>query len=192
MESIKITPESLFEAFQKATDGEKARLCELVEKYKTWNEDEIRQGIIEVLNGSKNAADIPTAWRKWLTLATAAKTGPADLKPRYVEGKGIYVPVVGKYLAMEDSFDGEEVTWYKAKEAGINAPTRDEWYIILFFKDEINRLLRENGGEELNKWYWTSTEYSEVNAWAVYASNGNVYLNTKYNQNSVRAWAASE
>ena len=190
MESIKITPESLFEAFQKATDGEKARLCELVEKYKTWNEDEIRQGIIEVLNGSENAADIPTAWRKWLTLATAAQTAPADLKPRYVEGKGIYVPVVGKYLAMQDSFNGAEVNWDNAVKEG--APSRDEWYIILFFKDEINRLLRENGGEELDNWYWTSTEYSEYYAWSVNASNGFVYTVSKLGQGSVRAWAASE
>ncbi len=187
-----ITPEALFAAYQNADEKDKEKFRELFDANRQLTEEDIKESLIKFLNGEDAPFD-EGPFIEWVNKASVTVPPlpePLDLKPRYVEGKGIYVPVVGKYLAMQDSFNGAEVNWYNAVKEG--APSRDEWYIILFFKDEINRLLRENGGEELDKWYWSSTEYSEYNAWYVSASNGYVHSNTKNNQSSVRAWAASE
>lgn len=110
-------------------------------------------------------------------------------KPFYVEGRGVFVPIINKVVAMKDSFDGEPVEWKDAVKAG--APTRDEWYIILYFKDEINRLIVENGGDPIASYYWSSSEYSATSAWIVGFSSGTVYLYTgKYCTHYVRAVAA--
>ena len=187
-----ITPEALFAAYQNADEKDKEKFRELFNANRQLTEEDIKESLIKFLNGEDAPFD-EGPFIEWVNKASVTVPPlpePLDLKPRYVEGKGIYVPVVGKYLAMQDSFNGAEVNWHNAVKEG--APSRDEWYIILFFKDEINRLLRENGGEELEKWYWTSTEYSESNAWSVNASNGNVNSYNKNSQSSVRAWAASE
>ncbi len=187
-----ITPEALFAAYQNADEKDKEKFRELFNANRQLTEEDIKESLIKFLNGE----DLPfdekpfIDWVNKASVTVPPLPEPLDLKPRYVEGRGIYVPVVGKYLAMQDSFNGAEVNWDNAVKEG--APSRDEWYIILFFKDEINRLLRENGGEELDKWYWTSTEYSEPFAWNVGASDGNVTHNNKNSQTSVRAWAASE
>ena len=47
-----------------------------------------------------------------------------------------------------------------------------------------------NTQEASSAWYWSSTEYSQYNAWFVYFSNGNTNNNNKYNSNRVRAVAA--
>lgn len=187
-----ITPEALFAAYQNADEKDKEKFRELFNANRQLTEEDIKESLIKFLNGEDAPFD-EGPFIEWVNKASVTVPPlpePLDLKPRYVEGKGIYVPVVGKYLAMQDSFNGAEVNWYNAVKEG--APSRDEWYIILFFKDEINRLLRENGGEELEKWYWTSTELSEGTAWGVGASGGGVVGSYKYGQGSVRAWAASE
>lgn len=57
---------------------------------------------------------------------------------------------------------------------------------VMMFRDEINTILKENGGEILDKWYWTCTEYSP-NIMFLYTSNNGClgYLN-KYHTYSCR------
>ena len=69
------------------------------------------------------------------------KTVGAEL--RYIEGRGIYIPAIDKVLAMKDSYEGKAVTFDKAGKA----PSIEEWRTILLYREEINRLLIENGGE---------------------------------------------
>lgn len=191
-----ITPEALFAAYQNADEKDKEKFRELFNANSTPTEEDIKEILIKLLNGEVvlfNEAPDAAPLVEWVNKASVTAPPlpePLDLKPRYVKGKGIYVPVVGKYLAMQDRFNRAEVDWDNAVKGG--APTRDEWYIILFFRDEINRLLRENCGKELGKWYWTSTESTQSYAWSVGASDGNVYLFNKSARLSVRAWAASE
>lgn len=182
MDYRKVSSEKLYDAFQKATPEERKPVLQLIEKYAILDEADIKSALCNIIE-TRSYHPQNAVLLNWVENATASPKGE---HPRYVEGKGIYVPIIGKYLAMKDSFGGEEVNRDEAVKEG--APTRDEWYIILFFKDEINRLLRENGGEELDKWYWTSTERSEGIAWIVNASNGSVINTCKYFQNSVRAW----
>lgn len=111
------------------------------------------------------------------------------LRPSFIEGQGVFVPVINKVIAMKDEYDGRDVPWSKAK--GVTA-TRDEWYIILYWKDEINQLLKEHGGEPLRGWYWTDTEYQSTSpaAWGVDLYGGYVYYNTKTNGYQVRLVSA--
>jgi len=115
----------------------------------------------------------------------------SELKPRYIEGKGIFIPVINKVLAMKDSYNGKCVTWEEAVKAG--AFSKEDAYIIMYFKDEINRLLKKNGGEPLDDdWYWTSTQYSAAYAWYLLTFNGNMTTTSKPNYNRVRAVSALE
>ena len=47
-----------------------------------------------------------------------------------------------------------------------------------------------NTQEASSAWYWSSTEYSQYNAWSVSFSNGYTSNNSKYNSYRVRAVAA--
>ena len=64
--------------------------------------------------------------------------------------------------------------------------------IIAHLRDEINEALAYIGGQELkDTWYWSSTEYSQTNAWGVNFSDGYTSTYTyKYLAFAVRAVAA--
>ena len=47
-----------------------------------------------------------------------------------------------------------------------------QWRFICLFRKELNQALVEVGGDELTGWYWSSTECSATNAWALYLNNG--------------------
>lgn len=44
-------------------------------------------------------------------------------------------------------------------------PTIAQWAAILENKDEVNKALKRAGGEPLDGWYWSSSEYSSNTAW---------------------------
>lgn len=98
----------------------------------------------------------------------------ASSEPRYIEGKGIFVPVANIILDMKDLSE-EEMTWVDAREAtkkaGKRLFTKQEALIILYYLDEIDRLLKENGGKELKKpncWFWTKSQIENYNlAWVL-------------------------
>ena len=109
-----------------------------------------------------------------------------ELAPFYMEGKGIYVPIVGVYVQMEDiDIEGEYwLDWYTAKQAaeqiGSRLPTLRELRIIHFFKEEINALLKAHGGQPFaERAYWSSTEYSAAYAWYLNFSSGLANIITK-------------
>ena len=63
--------------------------------------------------------------------------------------------------------------------------------IIAHLRDEINNALDYIGRPKLaDTWYWSSTEYSQYNAWYVNFSDGTAYYNSKYSAYAVRAVAA--
>ncbi len=61
---------------------------------------------------------------------------------------------------------------------------------MFYFKDEINALLEEHGGDKLEDWYWASTEYYSFIAWFMDFSNGYCNIYAKSSSNYVRAVAA--
>jgi hypothetical protein len=116
-----------------------------------------------------------------------------EIKPVWVEGRGVYIPIIGKVLGKEElAPDG--MTWKEALAAAKRVkgtiPTKDEWYIILYFRDEINALMKEHGARELHGYYWSSSEGSQTFAWNVLFSSGFVYGGDKYSTFYVRAVSA--
>ena len=56
-----------------------------------------------------------------------------------------------------------------------DVPTLKEWYIILHFKDEINNLLVNNGGEKLKRdSYWSCDvcDNIEAHAFGIFIRDG--------------------
>ena len=118
-------------------------------------------------------------------------------KPYYIEGRGIYVPIINKVIDMEDLRDGDFSRFFDwnealkaAKKAGKELPTKKEMYVILYFIEEINGLLRKNGGSPLSGYYWSSSEYSRALAWLISFTSGNVLGITKLYPGYVRAVSA--
>lgn len=116
-----------------------------------------------------------------------------EIKPVWVEGRGVYIPIIGKVLGKEElAPDG--MTWKEALAAAKRVkgtiPTKDEWYIILYFRDEINALMKEHGARELCGNYWSSSEYSQAGAWYVGFASGLVSGYGKYLTDYVRAVSA--
>ena len=116
-----------------------------------------------------------------------------EIKPVWVEGRGVYIPIIGKVLGKEEvAPDG--MTWKEALAAAKRAkgaiPTKEEWYIILYFRDEINALMKEHGARELCGYYWSSSEHSQALAWFVNFTSGYVDGTSKYYTNFVRAVSA--
>ena len=113
------------------------------------------------------------------------KVKPWIVKDESGKPTGIGIPIIKKVLALHDLNDGEEMNWddamSAAKEIGKTLPTRDDWYIIRYFKDDIQRLMKEAGGDPLqDNYYWSSTESNTGRAWAVTFYYGCVFTGYKY------------
>ena len=124
---------------------------------------------------------------------TKVKSDLSNLNPTWdEERKAVFIPIINKYLDAKRS--AKEMTWDEAmayaKKAGKELPSQHEMFAILFYKDEINAILEEHGGDLLTEWAWASTENSANIAWYVYFGNGYVNPYRKYGSNSVRAVAA--
>lgn len=96
----------------------------------------------------------------------------------------------GKYYdnsidAISD-WDGEKNTEH-IKSIGTDIPLDDGEFIpsvgqisfINLFLKSVNEALKYVGGEKLEGYYWTSTEYSAENAWLLTLYDGSLYWNAK-------------
>ena len=113
-----------------------------------------------------------------------------------MKGVRLCVADVDIFIEAQDLDNGKEFEWQKAmdrlKELGKSTFSKHEGYFIAAFIDEINEKLREIGGKELDKAYWSSTEFYSYNAWVVYFSSGGVIYYCKSNSFVVRPVAASK
>lgn len=104
---------------------------------------------------------------------------------------GVRVPIINKAFYFCDVPEGDrEMNWPDAmdyaKKRGRTLPTKREFYVILFFKNEINAIAAEAGHPDfLSGWAWSSTEHSTNNAWGVGFPSGSVYYDTKYSTDTV-------
>lgn len=113
-----------------------------------------------------------------------------------MKGVRLCVADVDIFIEAQDLDNGKEFEWQKAmdrlKELGKSTFSKHEGYFIAAFIDEINEKLREIGGKELYKAYWSSTEYVSGYAWRVDFLSGGVYVSDKYGSFVVRPVAASK
>lgn len=87
-------------------------------------------------------------------------------------------------IALKDIDDGREMTWDDAMKSKL--PTKKQAAIICAYLDDINAKLKEAGGEPLDKWYWTSSEYGADGAWLYTGNYGSLFTYGKLNASSVR------
>jgi len=83
----------------------------------------------------------------------------------------------------------DAVRFYKDNKVW-QLPTREHLQLIAARIDEINAIIRANGGYEIRGWHWTADEYDEFCAWYVNMNNGYTYFYNKYYFDYVRAVSA--
>ena len=83
----------------------------------------------------------------------------------------------------------DAVRFYKDNKVW-QLPTREHLQLIAARIDEINAIIRANGGYEIRGWHWTADEYDEFCAWNVGMHDGNTLSGSKYDFNYVRAVSA--
>lgn len=109
------------------------------------------------------------------------------------EDGGVVIPTIMKVIPLHRPKD-YDVTWKAAmdiaKESDMTLPTVEELQHIKLWKDHINTLLAEHGGDQLHGHFWTCTEYSQNVAWGVYFSSGYTGYGSKYYTGYCRPLAA--
>lgn len=83
----------------------------------------------------------------------------------------------------------DAVRFYKDNKVW-QLPTREHLQLIAARIDEINAIIRANGGYEIRGWHWTADEYDEFCAWGVGMHSGGTGHSTKYSNYYVRAVSA--
>ena len=53
--------------------------------------------------------------------------------------------------------------------------------LIMAYRDDIDNVLKNNGGDSLDDWYWISDEYSERSSFRDYGFNGSLEIINKIN-----------
>lgn len=115
----------------------------------------------------------------------------AFLAPRWdEEHQAVFVPLINKLLDPKNLCEDER-TWNEAmqlaKAAGKELISKKDAYALLFFKDEINDILRKHDGDLLEGYYWSSLELGSTSAWDVNFSYGYLAGYNKYSTCQVRA-----
>lgn len=83
----------------------------------------------------------------------------------------------------------DAVRFYKDNKVW-QLPTREHLKLIAEHIDEVNALIKANGGYEIRGWHWTADEYDECCAWGVPVSYGGASRNPKNVDDYVRAVSA--
>lgn len=105
---------------------------------------------------------------------------------------GVEVSVGGEhFLIASHNLSNEEMTWDDTmkllEQANNKTFTYKQMCAVMMFREEINTILKENGGEPLDKWYWTCTEHSAYDAFGYDGSDGSLDNYGKYYTGSCRA-----
>lgn len=83
----------------------------------------------------------------------------------------------------------DAVRFYKDNKVW-QLPTREHLQLIAARIDDINAIIRANGGYEIRGWHWTADEYDEFCAWYVGMGYGDTYYANKDYNPYVRAVSA--
>ena len=124
---------------------------------------------------------------------------------KYYPDKGIYAGELKKqdgfygiFVALQDAGekdedgDSQEYTWDEAmkikfSQDNIHVPDIRELSLLHLNIDDVNAGLSAAGGEKLEGYYWSSTEYDNFTAWTLRMSDGyRLYGIKNYNNTYVR------
>ena len=103
------------------------------------------------------------------TIAETPAEKPAEIvTPAFKDGKfiGARVCLGGEdfIIAPKDYRDGKGMTWQGAMDA-LKADNLSTWNyrqicLTMAYRKEVDRVLKDNGGDSLDNWYWTCAECS--------------------------------
>ena len=93
-------------------------------------------------------------------------------------------------IAPKDYQNGNEMPWQDAMEA-LKVDGLDTWNyrqicFTMAYRKEVDKVLKDNGGDSLDNWYWTRAEYSAYYSFTYYGSHGKLDSNGKKHTYSVR------
>lgn len=99
--------------------------------------------------------------------------------------QGVRVCALGEDFVIDakDFQDGKEMPWREAMDA-LKAAGKTTWnlpqlYLTMFFRKQVDAILKKNGGDPLDNWYWTFAEFSAGSAFYYYGANGTVHISSK-------------
>lgn len=85
---------------------------------------------------------------------------------------------------MRDS-DKDRFMWHDAmclaKSQGQYLPSKKQWMIIDTLREQIDKIIKDNDGDKLERWYWSRSvvQYDNENSWFYNGYTGIVYSNYK-------------
>ena len=93
-------------------------------------------------------------------------------------------------IAAKDYRGGKSMTWPEAMDA-LNADGLTTWNyrqicLTMAYRDYIDNVLKDNGGDCLDGWYWLSDEYSDGSSFIYGGYYGGLYVHIKDNDCSIR------
>ena len=93
-------------------------------------------------------------------------------------------------IAPKDFRNGKEMDWQSAMDA-LKAKGLDTWNyrqicLTMAYRKEVDKVLVDNGGDNLDNWYWTRVEYSDNESFIYIGYHGILDDNIKTNTFSVR------
>ena len=109
---------------------------------------------------------------------------PAEIvTPAFEDGKfiGARVCTGGEdfIIAPKDYKDGKKFNWQEAMDAlkadGLATWNYRQICLTMVYRKEVDKVLKDNGGDGLDNWYWTCTEYSAYGSFVYDGYGGGLY-----------------
>lgn len=91
------------------------------------------------------------------------------------EHNGVVIPLLNKVLDLKNLSDQPRNWWENkelAEQAGKEWMTKEDFHILYWQRNEINEILAEHGGDLLEGWFGSSSEYHNYTHWIVYFGSG--------------------
>lgn len=93
-------------------------------------------------------------------------------------------------IAPKDYREGEQMTWPEAMDA-LKADNLSIWdyrqiCLTMAYRKEVDKVLKDNGGDGLDNWYWTCAECMAYNSFIYNGGNSCLYIYSKNCTCSVR------
>ena len=120
---------------------------------------------------------------------------PAEIvTPAFEDGKfiGARVCTEGEdfIIAPKDYKGSHEFNWQEAMDAlkadGLATWNYRQICLTMAYRKEVGRVLKDNGGDGLDNWYWTCAEVSAYISFVYYGGYGTLHYFYKYTICSVR------
>ncbi len=129
------------------------------------------------------------------TIAETPAEKPAEIvTPAFEDGKfiGARVCIGGEdfVIAPKDYKEGKEFNWQEAMDAlkadGLATWNYRQICLTMAYRKEVDIVLKDNGGDGLDNWYWTCAGFSAYSSFSYNGYYGNLYNYIKGHTFSVR------